>query len=84
MRNFTLPPELRVLFEKRGYDFNEIREIDPGIFRVKSAYGPGDFKVLNSGMIGNSRVEFIGHEEKVCKTKIIDPVTMEVVDEYII
>ena len=69
----NLPKELKRLFSARGYQLEDIRETSPGTFRVKSAYGPGDFRVLPNGLIENAHAGFIGREDKVCYIEHYDP-----------
>jgi len=61
------------LFINRAYVVKDIYETGENTFRVKSAYGPGDFTVLPNGLIENSWAGFIGHEEKVCYIEHLDP-----------
>jgi len=68
-----VPVDLVALFEKRGYDMNDIRETSDYTYRVKSAYGPGDFRVMKNGLIENTKAGFIGREDKVCYVKHLDP-----------
>ena len=65
--------EIEKLFKARGYDFNHIKEVSSGVYRVESIYTHGDFQMLPDGKILNSTAGFIGDEEKVEYQKIIDP-----------
>ena len=69
----NLPTELKRLFSARKFSIDDIREVSPGVFRVKSAYGPGDFRVLSNGLVENSWAGFIGREDKVCYVEHLDP-----------
>jgi len=67
------PEQIIELFKIRGYSLEDVSEVSEGVFRVRSAYGPGDFKLLSSGLIEQSYAGFIGREEKVCYVKLLDP-----------
>ena len=80
-----IPKVLQDYFNRCNFNPAEIRSSGYGSFRVKSAYGPGDFSVRKDGLIENNKAGFIGQEEKVCYITIIDPAKdFTVVDEYII
>lgn len=68
----VIPEEIVSYFIKIGIAPDDVSEPTEGIFRAKSAYGPGDF-TMEKGMIKNSKAGFIGNEEKVEYVKIIDP-----------
>lgn len=84
--NIVKDKKLVDFFETMDFKPEDIREIGQEEYRVKSAYGPGDFRVLPNGNIENSWAGFYGHEEKVCYVEELEKTSMgyEVVSFYMI
>jgi hypothetical protein len=64
-----IPQKLLDLFKRREYDMEEIQETHDRTYRVRSAYGPGDFTLLKNGRIEQAYAGFIGREDKVTYVK---------------
>jgi hypothetical protein len=53
------------------YDENEV-SVREDYIRMRSAYGPGDFRFIGENEVENSKAGFIGREDKVCYVKTFD------------